>query len=165
MFFKEEQKIIESKGGKVALLAMVVASLMPYLILSFNFNKTVGKPEVWWIMGGVTLFMVFLMILISKSKLLVRLDKTGLRYSYRPLMREKQILWTDVESYSVVEYNPMKEYGGHGIKKGLKNKTMSFTVAGKSALKLSLKSGKQLLLGTQKAYDLKAALDKLRDFG
>jgi len=56
--------------------------------------------------------------------------------------------------------NAVREFGGHGLKKTLKNGT-SYTLSGNVGLQLYFVGGKKLLIGTQKKQALEYAMHKL----
>ena len=55
-----------------------------------------------------------------------------------------------------MEYSPLKEYGGWGIKYGFKGK--AYNVRGNKGVKIFLKNGLNIMFGSQKKNDLAKAL-------
>jgi hypothetical protein len=61
-----------------------------------------------------------------------------------------------VESVNAVEYSPLREYGGWGIRYGASGK--AYNVSGNLGVMLELKDGKRLLIGSRKAEELGLAI-------
>ena len=59
-----------------------------------------------------------------------------------------------------MEYSPLKEYGGWGIKFGFKGK--AYNVSGNKGVKIFLKNGLNIMFGSQKHKDLAKALKSVR---
>ena len=73
--------------------------------------------------------------------------------SYRKFVRQ------DIEEYYACEYRPIRDYGGWGIRYGLKGK--AYNVSGKKGVQLVFKSGKRLLVGSQRPEELVKAIDSI----
>ena len=58
-------------------------------------------------------------------------------------------------------YNPIRDYGGWGIRWGTKGK--AYNVSGNRGLYLEFSDGKQLLIGLQKPEEFVEALDLALD--
>ncbi len=123
------------------------------------------QPEIGLvIISAIIILGVFLLVLLMKLE--TRIDKTGIYYKYIPLHREEvRIDWQNIEDAYVRKYNPIFEYGGWGMKMGLFGKGRAFNVRGNMGLQIVFKNGKHLLLGTQKAGEMKEVLNKLAEEG
>lgn len=103
-------------------------------------------------------------LLFFFMKLKTTVDNTGIRVSYFPFIKEKHYTWEKIEKAWVRKYKPLAEYGGWGIRaKSLKGKNMAYNVWGNNGLQLQLKSGKKLLIGTQKTNELVSFLSQLKE--
>jgi hypothetical protein len=114
---------------------------------------------------GVTIVTLFT-VLISAALFMMRLDtivdRSGIRYRFLPFhLSQKVIRWEDVEKAYIRKYNPIREYGGWGIRWGTFGKGNAFNVSGDVGLQLVLKNGRKLLIGTQRPYDLDRVIDQL----
>ena len=69
----------------------------------------------------------------------------------------------EIEAYEVCTYSPLKDYGGWGIRYGLKSK--AYSVTGNRGVVLKLKNGKTVLIGSQSAELLRQALAELTNAG
>ena len=109
----------------------------------------------------MTTLCLTLFILFFVAKLTTVIDRNAIEYRFFPYhFRSHKIIWDTVESYKVITYNPLRDYGGWGISSGFGNKK-AFSVAGDKGLQLYLKNGKRILIGTQKENELRDFLTKL----
>ena len=112
------------------------------------------------IMGGV-LWLIFSM------ELQIEVHDRAIYYAFLPfIIHLRRIGIEEIESWEVSMYNPIRDFGGYGMRKSFGRKT-AFNIRGNKGLMLKLKSGKTLLLGTQKPNELRTAIqnefDKLND--
>jgi hypothetical protein len=90
-----------------------------------------------------------LSLLFGLSKLTTVIDKAGIEYKFSPFHTSSHfIYWNMIEKWEVIAYHPVMDYGGWGIKSNKQGK--AFNVSGDKGLLLYLKSGKKILIGTQK---------------
>jgi hypothetical protein len=98
-------------------------------------------------------------ILFWQMRLITRVTDAGIYVRYIPFhFKEQFYAWEAIESAQVRTYNPLKEYGGWGIKYGFNGQGKVYNVAGNQGLQLVLKSGDKLLIGTQKPIEIQAAV-------
>lgn len=114
---------------------------------------------------ALTLLLVFaLFALFAFSTLKVRIDKYAIKVRFVPfIIKERTTKWTEVASWEVVKYNAIREYGGWGLRANRKGK--AYNVSGNMGLRLQLRNGKELLIGTSQSEALKAFLAQLKPLG
>ena len=101
-----------------------------------------------------------LILVFGFAKLSTMIDKNGITFKFFPFhLKWRFIPWQEIDRYEVVVYNPIKDYGGWGIKYGRKGK--AFNVSGDRGLSINLKSGKNILIGTQRDNELKEYLENM----
>jgi len=104
---------------------------------------------------------VALFLLFGLSKLTTIIDKIGIEYKFSPFhSRSHLIYWNMIEKYAVIKYNPLRDYGGWGIKYNKRGK--AYTLSGDKGLIIYLKSGKRILIGTQRDSELMNFLSKIK---
>jgi hypothetical protein len=59
----------------------------------------------------------------------------------------KKFNWDEIQSMSVIEYSPLTDYGGWGVRMGFNG--WCYNVSGKIGIKLTRTNGKPFLIGTQ----------------
>ncbi|MCW3113115.1 MAG: hypothetical protein JWR18_1511 [Segetibacter sp.] len=96
-------------------------------------------------------------LLLFNMKLETQIRKDGIYVKFFPFhLSFKEYKWNDVKKSYVRQYNPMSEYGGWGLRWGLAGK--AFNVSGDKGLQLEFLDNKKVLIGTNKAEELKATL-------
>ena len=107
---------------------------------------------------GASFFFTLLLLLFIYTKLTTMIDDSGISYQFFPFhLSFHKITWDQIESYEVITYRPIREYGGWGIRFG-KNKK-AYNVSGNVGLSVQLKTGKNVLFGTQKEQELREFLE------
>ena len=67
----------------------------------------------------------------------------------------------DIASAEVGKYRPLLEFGGWGWRKRLLQRKTAYNVSGSIGIRITLKNGSQILLGTLKQEEMKRAVDKM----
>lgn len=159
----------------------------------FSETQRFRHPWLWFLLGGAGLFYLVttlqalresgaggpgtdlgvllagvvvggIILLFASMRLDTRIDEASLRYRLFPLHRsERTIPWATVERAWVREYHPIREYGGWGLRTGLRGGAVN--VAGTTGLQLLLRDGKRLLIGTQRGPLLRTVLQALEARG
>jgi len=103
-----------------------------------------------------------LLILFMIARLDTFVDDNGLYFRFIPFINKfRKIDAIQILSYKPIEYKPIMQYSGWGIRYNMKSKTICYNVRGKLGLYLELKNGKRILFGSQQPYKFKSAIDKL----
>lgn len=169
ILFKEEQKF------KQPWLWMIIipAAASGIFFFGYAFDKQLvnGKPvgdnpmsdTGLIIVGGfVILLMIGITALFLYMKLITEVDKDGIHFRYPPLInKKKSIFKAEIDSYQIREYNPIKEYGGWGVKQSSKKWGKAYNVSGKTGMQLILKNGTKVLFGTQRGDAFKSAVSRM----
>lgn len=135
--------IVETVG---AITAIVIARL------ERNTTLAVLVTLVILTLSFVVLFLILrLETEVRSDGLYVRLYPFHI--SYKKFVRQ------DIEEYHACEYRPIRDYGGWGIRYGLKGK--AYNVSGKKGVQLVFKNGKRLLVGSQRTGELVKAIDSI----
>ena len=97
------------------------------------------------------------MLLFRSIKLQTAITKEYISYRFLPLQRSfRQILRSDISSVQVKTYDAITEYGGWGMRIGMRGK--AFTVKGNRGLMINLKSQRHILIGTARPEEALRAL-------
>ena len=103
-----------------------------------------------------------LCLLFLKTRLIIEITQMEIKFRYPPfILKWKIIEKREIERFVVKKYKPIAEYGGWGIKTKWKKRNMAYNISGNIGLLLYLKSGKSILLGTQRKQAIKYAMDKM----
>jgi len=155
--FKEEQRF----NQLWLIILMLVSTIVPIGIYVKEYTENTENFSSLELIG-----VIFLILLASGFifffKLTTRIDETGIHYKFFPFhWNLKNIKWNEIDKAYVRTYDPLGEYGGWGLKGGIlwnKSKGRAINVSGDIGIQLVLKSGKKLLIGTQKENEAKSVL-------
>ena len=82
-------------------------------------------------------------ILIFSIKLHVTVNAEGITYKYPPFHNKpKQMPWANIESAELMKINPLKEFGGWGLRYGKLG--TAYTTRGKYILHIKMRQGKPI---------------------
>lgn len=141
---------------------MKLAFLLPvaFVLATVITGKTRGEGYTGFVISGV--LVIVLGLLFLKAKLETRIDDAGITVRYFPFQRTYYyVKWEEIESAEVLQYRPLMEYGGWGLRYSMRN-GRAFSVSGKQGLKLVLKSGSKFMIGTQNADAMREYLQALK---
>lgn len=101
------------------------------------------------------------LILFYVLKLRTEIDEIGIHYQFLPFhFSKKTMRWADIEECYVRQYSPIKEYGGWGYRTSFGKKGKAYNVKGNKGIQIKLKTGKNLLLGTQKEKEAQEVINR-----
>ncbi len=107
----------------------------------------------------LTLFSLLIygiIILFLVLELKTEIDVKEIRMRFVPFLR-KRISWNEIKSANVIDYGFV---GGWGIRLGTKYGTV-YNTRGNKGLAIELKSGKKLVIGTQKEDELRRVVAEI----
>ncbi len=151
VIFREVQKMNQLWVWIVVAIPVVITWYGAYqqLLLRKPFGN---NPAPDWIM--ILLFIVFgvlFPVFFRSIKLVTEVRKDGLYVRFYPLhFSFKSIPFDTIQSYEVKTYNPLRDYGGWGIRYGSKGK--AYTIEGNRGVVFEfLERGKvkKLMIGSQ----------------
>jgi hypothetical protein len=105
----------------------------------------------FWLLFGVGLPLFFVWL-----RLVVEVDDQGVSLRFVPLTR-RRIGFDEIERCEATDYQPLRQYGGWGIR-GLGN-NRAYNVSGREGVRLHLLGGDVVVIGSQRAADLALAID------
>lgn len=114
-------------------------------------DETAGPLE-WALVfvAPAALFMFFL-----RAGLRTRVTTDGLAVQMIGL-RSRRIAWSDIEAIDEVRVRPLRDFGGWGIRYGGRPRGWMYNVRGQEAVRVRLRTGKTLYVGSQDAEALVA---------
>ena len=96
-------------------------------------------------------------ILFYLFELRIKVNEDGFHYQFFPFHFKPHIIkLEDIDKFKALEYSPLKEYGGWGIKYGFKGK--AYNVSGNKGVRIFLNNGTNIMFGSQKHSELAKAL-------
>jgi hypothetical protein len=139
------------------LLLLALWGFIQQVVMGSSFGN---NPAPDWVLGLILFFMAALCWFLWGFELQTRIDDAGIAFRWAPFQSKYTLIpWEEIEKVEVVEYSPLKDYGGWGIRYGARGK--AHTVSGKTGLDIYRKGKKKpLLIGTQRPEELKGVKGK-----
>ncbi|HEY4540502.1 MAG TPA: hypothetical protein VIG94_10925 [Faecalibacter sp.] len=151
--FTESQRMFDSTFNKIIIL-LVVALLGKTLYTGF----TDGFQSMSYF-SVVILFLCIALFVFFRVHSEITSEAIKIRITPFNVFN-KTIYWNEVRKVEVVQYSAIKEYGGWGYR--VRGKGKAINPSGDKGLKIHLKSGNHILLGTRKADELAAFLKEIK---
>jgi hypothetical protein len=105
---------------------------------------------------GNLLFLTILLLLVYFRLLTVRivteLRPDRLSVAMKGLWRRTRVAVADIRSAVPVDFDPVAEYHGYGVRSGPRGK--AYLAFGNQAVQLELRDGTKLLIGSQRPHEL-----------
>jgi hypothetical protein len=158
--YHEEQRF---RQWWVLALVIVLAGLAWWtFIRQVIGGEPVGEnPGPDWVVWLVWLvFGLGLPFLFGRMALVIEVTEAELLIRYRPFMR-RTIPLAEIQEVRARKYNAITEYGGWGIK-GWSKARRAYNVSGDRGVELTLRDGKKVMLGSQRADELAAVIEGQR---
>lgn len=156
--FNEEQ----TYRGTWVMYLILLLELPTLILLLVLFFQAEEKSEMGTALIVVvsSLFLIFL--LIFNLKLETRIDDYGLSYRYFPFIRNwRKIEKSQILSIGVINYSPITDYGGWGLKG---NKTAkAYSILGDEGVLIDIGEKKKIMIGTSKAKELRTYLENWKE--
>lgn len=171
LYFTEEQDFRQSPLVWIVMISLFLGLLINILAVSgmSYFAGENSEPmtniEVALTFSVIGLVIAVVMIIFFSSKLELKISNEGIRYRFPVfLRREKFISRDEIAAVFVGKYYPLIEFGGWGWRiKRLGNKR-AYNVSGNKGLRVTLKSGKLIMFGTQREAELREAVNRMMTF-
>jgi hypothetical protein len=115
----------------------------------------------WWIFIGLVPVAVILLVEFNRTEW----NWMDMGFGVVPILLTLVLLFSiQLKTYitQVRTYQPLKEYGGWGLKGTSKNR--AYNMSGKEGLQLELKDGRRVLIGTRKPADIEVALKLINKY-
>lgn len=126
------------------------------LLVSAAIFAVVYASRSIWLALLVLLLDAALVGFMYSLKLTTEVSPNGVLVRFFPMFRQN-ISLSQIGSHYVRVYRPILEYGGWGVRYGLKGK--AYNVRGNRGVQLELVRGERLLIGSQRAEELAQAIE------
>ena len=153
MCMEEHPQFYEIQRFRQWWLWMIITLILGFSVYNALENQAFfSKPELISSIA-VPILILFLFFII---KLETKIDVLGIRVRLFPFhFQFKYFPWKNIQKAYIREYSPMMDYGGWGLRLGTFGRGKAYSVSGDLGLQLVFKNEKKLLVGTQKADELK----------
>ena len=147
--FHEEQHF---HRAMLALLLGVIA----FVVFVAVEAVTISRPDELVLLAIAPLAVVVVALFISLSHLEVDVSDEGVTIAFRYLWPARRISFAEIVGVEVKHYRPLLDYGGWGVRLGLAG--WAYTTGGNEGVKLRLRRGIPVLIGTSRPRELEAAI-------
>ena len=157
ILFLEEQHFSQ-KIFKIILL-LISALFLYAFVQQIIFNHPFGRRPMsnMGLIAAIAFLLIFNLLFYS-MKLVTTIDKEAITVRFYPFhFFAKRFEWPQLSDVIVRQYNPLKEYGGWGLRGFGKRSVM--TVSGTWLIEVVFVNNQSLLIGTCKPEEAKAALE------
>ena len=167
MTYTEEQRFT-SPWLWILIFIITVVTVLPIWYMFFKQiiigeqvgSKPISDTGMILLFFGVAGLMGAIIAFIYYATLYTHINAKGVSYMFKPFHRKMHLIpWEDIKSHEVIQYRPILDYGGWGIRYGRGGK--AYNVQGNMGLFLTLKSGKTLLIGTQDPETLRSFMKSM----
>ncbi|MGO9258844.1 MAG: hypothetical protein ACLQU1_21365 [Bryobacteraceae bacterium] len=151
VLFREKQSF--HLGYARIALAMPPAALVIISCRQIIWHRPWGDPPTT---NGGLLFLTALILLVYIRLITVRLvtelRPAQLSVAMKGLWRRTRVALADIRKAVAVEYDPVTEYRGYGVRSGPRGQ--AYIASGSQAVQLELRDGRKLLIGSQRPQEL-----------
>ena len=155
--FTEIQKLPKWLFAIVIPVFLLVVALIARAY--FTTSEEANKTELLLALMAVIFSEVIAVFFILYTKQIVRIDESGIYYSYPPFRKKKvHIPFTKIKKYDLVPY-PYNYYGYHvGYWNFLRREPSITSLGLRKVLRLTFTDGRTLLIGTRKPDEMLSVL-------
>lgn len=167
MYTKDEIIFTETQYFRQAWLWAILIALHGLFLFGLYKQLIAGQPfGTKPISNNGLIFSYALIFLITiwfrKLRLETIINKTAIQVRFFPFqVKYKTYSWNDISKAEVIQYHPLLDYGGWGLRFGFKGK--AYNVSGNRGIQIVLKNGSKMLIGTQKEAAAKLALQQIKN--
>lgn len=164
LHFQEDQKN-ENWWFRMGLALTWLITVIPVSISAYQeLLRNNQNTEQLYVAIFTTLFITGMMLFVSSFRLQTRIDTLGVHVRLYPKMRKWRFIPKEmIVKYEVKEFRPFREFGGWGAKKSWRRRSQSYTISGKTGIRLFLNDGKEVLIGTRQKQSALYAFRKLME--
>ncbi|WP_406656987.1 DUF6141 family protein [Methanolobus sp. ZRKC2] len=159
IFFREQQKFDQLWLWLLVLLpvAIVWYGAIQQLVFGEAFGNNPTSDN--GVLFLLVIFGVLLPVFMLSIRLITEVRSSGLYIRFYPFhLSFKKYQFESIKSYEVCQYNPLRDYGGWGIRFGPKGR--AYNVSGNKGVLLEFRNGKKLMVGSQNPDELAAAISR-----
>lgn len=159
VLFREEQRFSQPW---LWALVLVLAGFAWFALIYESYRSLAldGERQVWAVLPFWIIVGLGVPALVFACRLVVEVRRDAFYYRYHPFHRRMhRIGWDEIRTAEARAYNPIREYGGWGIRSAWrKGGGKAYNVYGDRGLQLELSDGKRILFGSQRADELASAV-------
>jgi len=152
---------VEQQGFSQGWLRYFLPAIIAIAVILCIVQYATHNPD----LGDAVIALVLLAILslfIFSLRMETKIKTDGIYVRFTPFhIKHKYYPWEVIHQAYIREYNPLREYGGWGIRMGLFGHGWAYNVSGNIGIQLIMKDGSKLLIGTRQPHKAAEALKRL----
>ncbi len=138
-----------------ALMGLLVLAML-FVVFVTTVAVVFSRPNDALLLAIAPAMIVLVAALISLSHLDVDVTDSGVSIAFRHLWPTRRIAFADIVGLEVKRYRPLIDYGGWGVRLGPAG--WAYTTGGDVGVKMRLRKGLPVLIGTRHPSELEAAI-------
>ena len=138
-----------------ALMGLLVLAML-FVVFVTTVAVVFSRPNDALLLAIAPAMIVLVAALISLSHLDVDVTDSGVSIAFRHLWPTRRIAFGDIVGLEVKRYRPLIDYGGWGVRLGPAG--WAYTTGGDVGVKMRLRKGLPVLIGTRHPSELEAAI-------
>ena len=145
-------------ASTLPLLAVFGAGLYKQLVLGQPFgNPSMSDGVLLVVLGSSMTLMTGICMLLWFARLDVTVGPDEIVIRFRPFhVRGRRIAIREIVEANARNYEPLREYGGWGLRVGRNGR--AYNVSGAEGVQLTLRDGSRILIGSQRSGQLESAI-------
>jgi len=156
-YYEEEQRFTNVRWLWFVLILII---LIP-LLLTFN-DKGMNQEEIITLLLSTLFAAVPVVATLLYSKLQLRIDDVGIHYKFFPgVWKWKTITKTEIESFEFSAMKSIFEKLECGYRRNLFTHSIRMNITGKKFLRMKLKDGSKIKIGSENPEEMEWALKRL----
>ena len=155
--FREEQRF-DQLWLRLLIAGLAVAAWVFFFVQPIAGTNVGDDPAPNWLV--IVLFLLFgvaFPLWFFTMALVTSVDERGVAARFRPGLGSFSFTFDEIETFESVEYHPIKEFGGWGVRWG-RNGSRALNVSGSLGVRLVNTEGRTFLIGSQRPDELAAAI-------
>lgn len=127
--------------------------LSPFILVSISFYMQNSFQEIPAMIVALLATTVFL----YSVKLTVRVEEDGIRIKLFPLhLKDRVIGFDEIESFNAEDYQPIREFGGWGLR--WRPGKIAYSTSGSKGVRIKREGKKDVMIGSKKPEELAEAI-------
>lgn len=155
--YREEQRF-DQVWLRVLVAGLAAGTWMLFLQQVVAGNDLGGQPPPDWLtVVLLVLFGLGFPLWFFMLRLVTVVDESGVDARFKPVLRHLTFRFDEIVSYEAVEYHPLKEFGGWGVRSG-RNGSKALNTSGNLGVRIVASDQRMYLIGSQTPDELVAAI-------
>src|SRR5579872_5363746 len=114
-------------------------------------------------LASLAMFLWLVYVWLTRIRLVTDVGDDHLAVRLKGLSRHHRVALAKVRSAAVVEFDPMKDFGGYGIR--TLDHGRAYVAGGRHGVRLELEGSGFVIVGSNRPGDLLASIDRVRRSG